>query len=233
MRVYSKDGSLAAESPLREPLASTPLVTTALQIDAANLAPVALELEAVRLYSQTGSLAAVSRQLGVAIYELQKLQRTEWWQAELAALRREEQAIKNARLSRIHQLTLDALEDRVTHGDFVMKGNGFVRVKMSGKDLARVSEAVFKQRQLLLGEPTSIDGSNKKLEELSQKLRALGAKDASHLTIDVEARNVPHQEGDRSAYSDRTAEAGQVASVSLMERAEQARAHALAGGDVE
>jgi hypothetical protein len=194
MRVYGAGGVLVSESPSREatsePLAVEPKMNCTLLEDARALAPVSVELEAVRLYAESGSLASVSRELGIAIYELQKLQRTSWWQAELAALRREESAMKNARLTRIHNLTLEALEDRLEHGDLVMKGRGFVRAKLSGRDLARISEAVFKQRQLLNGEPTHIDNSNKKLEELSQKLRALGAKDATHLTIDMEAQDV-------------------------------------------
>lgn len=190
MRVYNQEGACVSESPSREGEAIAPVRQTALVEDSRNLAPISIELEAVRLYAESGSLASVSRSLGIAIYELQKLQRTTWWQAELAALRREESAMKNAKLTRIHDMTLSALEDRLEHGDLVMRGSGFVRVKLSARDLARVSEAVFKQRQLLLGEPTHIDGANKKLEELANKLRALGAKDASGLVIDMEPTNV-------------------------------------------
>lgn len=194
MRVYGKGGVLVAESPSREavsePAPAVVCTEPALLIDAANLAPISIELEAVRQYAQCGSLAEVSRNLGIAIYELQKLQRTEWWQAELAALRREESAMKNAKLTRIHNLTLEALEDRVVHGDFIMRGKGFCRVKMSGRDLARAAGEIFKQRQLLIGEPTHIDGTNKTLEKLAHKLRAVGYKDPYVETVDVEARNV-------------------------------------------
>jgi hypothetical protein len=195
MRVYGKGGQLVAESPSREAVADcAPAVgrteQTLLQ-DASQLAPIKLELEAVRMYAQCGSLAEVSRALGIAIYELQKLQRTEWWQAELAALRREESAMKNARLTRIHNLTLEALEDRIVHGDFIMRGNGFARLKMSGRDLARAAGEIFKQRQLLIGEPTHIDGTNKTLEKLAHKLRAVGYKDPYVEPVDVEARCVP------------------------------------------
>ena len=213
MRVYAANGQVIAESPSREPdssrAAGVAVSTTPLLNDAKELAPVSLELECVRQYAECGSLAQVSRQLGIAIYELQKLQRTEWWQLELAALRREESALKNARLTRIHNLTLSALEDRLEHGDLVMRGNGFVRCKLSGRDLARISEAVFKQRQLTIGEPTSIE-SNKKIEELANKLRALGSRDVDAARrivetefVDVESRRVEpaftgYDEGDDS-----------------------------------
>lgn len=195
MRVYAAGGELVAESPSRDeaPLAGSPRSgTDTVLTDARNLAPVAIELECVRMYAETGSLAEVSRAMGIAIYELQKLQRTQWWQSELAALRREESARKNAALTRIHNLTLEALQDRLEHGDLVMRGNGFVRCKLTGRDLARISEAVFKQRQLLNGEPTAIDGGNKKLEQLADKLRALGKRDSklAQQILDMEAVDV-------------------------------------------
>ena len=37
------------------------------------------QLTAVQLFSQTGNLAAVARELGMSIYELQKLTRTQCW----------------------------------------------------------------------------------------------------------------------------------------------------------
>jgi hypothetical protein len=204
MRVYGKGGALVAESPSREPVAEcAPVPCSDALTDASNLGPISLELEAVRMYAQCGSLAEVSRQLGIAIYELQKLQRTEWWQAELAALRREESAMKNAKLTRIHNLTLEALEDRIVHGDFIMRGNGFARIKMSGRDLARAAGEIFKQRQLLIGEPTHIDGTNKTLEKLAHKLRAVGYKDPYVETVDIEARNVTGNTASTDTFSER------------------------------
>ena len=202
MKVYDgKSGELVVESPVRDPeeLARQALAdlarkepTNAVQQDLANLAPVSLELEAVRRYSACGSLAQVSREMGIAIYELQKLQRTQWWQDELGALRREETAIKNVKLARIHNMALDQLEDRLAHGDLVARGSGFVRQKLSGRDLARITEAVFKQRQLLLGEPTEISASAKKIESLADKLRAIGSKDpaAARRILEAEAVDV-------------------------------------------
>lgn len=206
MRVYNESGDCVAESPSREPEAVAAEVLShfreesagpvnSLTADASNLAPISLELEAVRRYASTGSLKEVSRQLGIAIYQLQKLQRTQWWQSELAALRRESAALKNAMLERIHDKTLSELQDRLEHGDYVATPRGFVRQKLSGKDLARISEAVFRQRQLLNGEPTEIH-ENKRLETLAEKLRALGKRDpvAAARIIEAEATDVTARE---------------------------------------
>ena len=197
MKVLDDKGIVVAESPSREPEAVAKEALAALardnvQTDVANLAPVSLELEAVRRYQLCGSLAQVSREMGIAIYELQKLQKTKWWQEELAALRREETAIKNVTLARLHHLSLQQLEDRLIHGDLVARGSGFIRQKLSGRDLARVSESIFKQRQILLGEPTDIVRTNNQLTALADKLRALGSRDpqAAARIIEAEAIDV-------------------------------------------
>lgn len=202
MKVLDDKGVIVAESPSREPqeVAAEALAhlgrqdQSPLAVDAANLAPVSVELEAVRMYAETGSLAAVSRRLGVAIYELQKLQRTQWWQDELAALRRETAAIQNAKLTRIHEMALEALEDSILHGDRVLVGRKFVRQPVAAKDLARISESVFKQRQLLLGQPTDVK-ENGQLNRLAAKLQALGRRDpmAAARIIDAEVRDVTVQ----------------------------------------
>lgn len=209
MRVYDETGACVAESPSRDPETvarevmvqlniKDPAPGNSLAIDAANLAPINIELEAVRRYALCGSLAQVSRDLGIAIYQLQKLQRAQWWQDELAALRRESCAIKNASLERIHEKTLSELEDRLEHGDYIATASGrLIRQKLSGKDLARISEAVFKQRQLLMGEPTEIK-ENGRLKGLAAKLEALGKRDpiAAARIIEAEAIDVTAREID-------------------------------------
>jgi hypothetical protein len=197
MKVLDDKGIVVAESPSREPEAVAKEALAALardnvQTDVSNLAPVSLELEAVRRYQLCGSLAQVSREMGIAIYELQKLQKTKWWQEELAALRREETAIKNVTLARLHHMSLVQLEDRLAHGDLIARGSGFVRQKLSGRDLARISESIFKQRQILLGEPTDIVRANNQLATLADKLRALGSRDplAAARIIESEAVDV-------------------------------------------
>lgn len=138
--------------------------------------PRSADLEAVRLYSLTGSLAKVSRELGVPLYELTKLTRTQWWQDELAALRREEMALTNASLTRVFDQTLAQIEDRLTNGDFtVSQGGALRRVPVSASTLARLADMVFDKRQLVRNEPTIIAGDNDKLARLADKLRRLGA----------------------------------------------------------
>src|SRR5574340_173619 len=92
-----------------------------------NEAPKPLELEAVRLFALYGSLARVSRELAVPLYELQKLSRTQWWLEEVALLQRAEAAETNAKLTRLWDMTLDQIEDRLTNGDFHVIGQAIRR----------------------------------------------------------------------------------------------------------
>jgi len=210
VKVYSGT-KLVAESPTRDPVeaAQVALRDLAAPTREEPAAAASLELESVRLYAETGSLAQVSRQLGIAIYQLQKLQRTQWWQDELAALQRESAAIKNAQLTRIHNHTLEQLIDRVEHGDVIAHGRGFIRQPVSGKDLARISEAIFRQRQLLAGLPTEIV-HNKKLETLASKLRALGRKDVDAAASIVEAEDARVSESHPTLSRIQPEDAGEV-----------------------
>lgn len=163
-------------APLAADLAMPAPAEPALVEPAADLVPLTPDLEAVRLYALTGSLAKVSRELGVPIYELTKLTKTQWWQDELAALRREESALTNATLTRVFDLTLAQIEDRLAHGDFTLsQGGALRRVPVSASSLARLADMVFDKRQLVRNEPTVIAGDNDKLSRLADKLRRLGA----------------------------------------------------------
>ncbi len=136
-----------------------------------------LEQKAVWLYSRTGSLARVARELSIPIYELTKLSRTQWWLGELSAIQREEAAIQNVQMTRILNTTLAQIEDRIERGDVVFVNGTLRRKAVEASVLAKIAGVIFDKRQLLRGQPTTIDGADDKIKELADKLRALGAKE--------------------------------------------------------
>lgn len=136
--------------------------------------------EAVRLYLKTGSLAAVSRELGVTIYELQKLAKTQWWTDEIGALRRIEQAQLDSSLSEILGLALTKLVKAMTDGEDAVTSEGVPYIKpVSAAVLVRIADTVFDKRQLLRGLPTALSNESSKLTELAAKLEELGRAQAS------------------------------------------------------
>jgi len=139
-----------------------------------QLSDMSWQLRAVQLFSQTGNLAQVARELEMTIYELQKLTRTSWWMEELALLRREEMALTNVTLTRLLDKTLVALEDRLDNGDAVLTLQGKEMVPLDAKTLIRIADVVFDKRQLVRNLPTVIDGDSSKLASLAEKLARLG-----------------------------------------------------------
>lgn len=153
-----------------------------------------LLLKTVHLFSQLGSLKAVSRALGIPIYELQKLQRTQAWLDEYNALQREEMAISNVRMTRILDQTLEAIEDRLINGDYHFTGGKAFRRPCDAKTLARLTDVIFDKRQLLRNLPTQIEASTSKLAELAEKLEALGKARRAGEIIDVQASDVEDED---------------------------------------
>lgn len=148
-------------------------------------------LTAVRLFAQHGTLAAVSRELNIPIYELKKLSRTDFWQREIAELQRAEAALLNVKLTKIFDQVLGSIEDRVLKGDFVAgPGGNLRRVPLTAATLARIADSVFEKQRLVRDQPTAIiGGDNKKLATLASRLRALGAKDID--LLDEETSQIP------------------------------------------
>lgn len=145
-----------------------------------------LRMQALRLFLTSGSLARVSRDLNIPMYNLQQLSRSAWWAREIELIRREEIALETTQMTRIWNKTLEEIEDRLANGDIVTVKNKKVRRELSAMALARLADTIFDKRQLLRGEPTAVLGGNKKLEELAEKLTALGRKEPVSRLIDQE-----------------------------------------------
>lgn len=132
------------------------------------------ETNAVRLYYSTGSYPKTAQALGVSVYEVTRLSKTGWWRDEIAALQRDEIAQSNVRMTKILDMALGELEDRLENGDEVVVGGVLQTKKVDARTLSTIVNVVFDKRQLLRGMPTSIGSQEGKLEELAEKLRALG-----------------------------------------------------------
>lgn len=139
---------------------------------------VSVQTAAAQAYVRLGSYAAVGRELGLPVSEVQRMARTMYWQDEVAAYQREQQAVLDARLTQLLGRTLEEVEDRLAYGDWRMDKNGKeVRLPVTASTLASLANVIFNQRQIIRNQPTSIAGDTQKLQTLSEKLRMLGAKD--------------------------------------------------------
>lgn len=144
-----------------------------------------LPLQAVHMFSQIGSLKEVSRRMGIALYDLQKLSRTQEWMEELSAIQREEAAMMNVKMSRLLDSTFDQIEDRLENGDYQFSAGKSFRKPCDAGTLAKLVNVIFDKRQLVRNLPTQIEASQTKLAELADKLTKLGLIRTSDI-IDVD-----------------------------------------------
>lgn len=152
-----------------------------------------MELQAVRLFVRTGTLAGAARELGIPLADVRRWSQSVWWQTEVAALQRESNSLADAMLTRIFDMGMDALIDRVTYGDPKLTKAGLIRIPVKAEVLTRIVDIAFTKRQLLRNQPTAIAGDTKRLNTLAQKLRALGAQDVT--ILEEEIFDGPTQEG--------------------------------------
>ena len=78
-----------------------------------------------------------------------------WWPEAVAYAKQQKQEELDAKLTKIIDLAVDQVEDRLINGDEVLTKNGIERKKMSGKDAATTGAILFDKRQLIRGDPTS------------------------------------------------------------------------------
>jgi hypothetical protein len=150
-------------------------------------------LEAVRLYVLHGSLAEVSRQLDIPIQELTAASKTAWWQDEVTELRRARNAVLDAQLTKLHEMTIEQMIDRVEKGEKYKDKKGVERRKpMTARDLAALGHTIFTERQLIRNEPTVVAGETARVTVLAEKLRALGV---SLGAPDLRSGGIPIGEG--------------------------------------
>lgn len=154
---------------------------------------VSVETAAAQAYVRLGSYAAVGRELGIPATEVQRMARSIWWQDEVAAYQREQQAVLDARLTQLLGKTMEEIEDRLQYGETkIGKEGGTYQVPVSASALASLANVIFNQRQIIRNQPTSIAGDTQKLQALSEKLRMLGAKDVT--VIENGAQNGAQEE---------------------------------------
>ena len=79
-----------------------------------------------------------------------------WWPEAVAYARQMKQEELDARMTRVIDLAVGEVEDRLINGDEVVRQGGeIVRKKMGGKEAATTAAILFDKRALIRGEPTS------------------------------------------------------------------------------
>lgn len=147
------------------------------------------KIEAVTTYLALGELRLTAAVLKIPEITLRVWKQKEWWKDIERELRTQEDLVLSARLQKIISKSLEQVEDRLSHGDFIydQKTGQLVRKPVSMKDAHKVSMDMVDKREALLNrQPVTqtLEAVDSRLEKLAQKFAEL-ANQAKKPTIEV------------------------------------------------
>ena len=115
------------------------------------------KIEVVTTDLALGNAAMVEGVTGVPKGTIRQWRMQQWYKDLVADIRNEEDGELDVKLTKIIDKSLDAVMDRVEHGDFMFdsKTGKFLRKPVHMKDALKAVTDVFDKRNLLRGKPTS------------------------------------------------------------------------------
>lgn len=118
--------------------------------------PIEKKIEVVSQYLILGNMSLVSAVTGVNHQLIREWKGQPWWKEVETQVRATENLQMDNKLSKIVDKSLDAVLDRVEHGDFVYdnKSGQIKRKPVNMRDVARVSVDLLTKRELLRGNAT-------------------------------------------------------------------------------
>lgn len=130
--------------------------------------------QCVHDYFICGSLPEVARKRKISLKDLYNMSHQSWWQVEFTNLQREATILLKVKLSRIINVTLDQLEDRVVNGEYKIDNEGKERrVPVQAQVLASITNVVFDKKKQLEEQATGIvTGETARLLGLAAALKA-------------------------------------------------------------
>lgn len=143
------------------------------------------KIEVVTTDLALGNAAMVEGVTGVPRGTIRQWRMQDWYKELVADIRNEEDCELDVKLSKVIDKSLDAVLDRVEHGDFVFnsKTGKFDRKPVHMRDALNAVTQVFDKRNLLRGKPTSRTEKHNVSDSLAN-LAAEFAKFAKSKTIE-------------------------------------------------
>lgn len=110
------------------------------------------KLEAVQTYLMLGNVCMTGRVLKIPEETVRRWRKTTWWKEIEGELRIQDEMQLSARLKKIVEKTLDAVDDRLDHGDYVydQKTGQMRRKPVSMKDAHKVAMDLVDKRDKIL-----------------------------------------------------------------------------------
>ena len=126
------------------------------------------KLETVQTFMMFGNLAMTSRILKIPENTVRQWRKSSWWQEIEGELRVQDELQLSARLKKVMENSLDAVEDRLEKGDYVFdqKTGQMKRKPVNMKDAHKVSMDLIEKRNLILNRTAPLASE----EQMSDKL---------------------------------------------------------------
>ena len=171
------------------------------------------KIDAVKTYLMTGDLRLAGNMLKIPEGTIRRWRASVWWNEIVADLKAQDELIISTKLQKIINKTMDVVEDRLEHGDFVydQKTGAMRRKPVSAKDAAKIGLDYDARRDVLINRHAPVaseEAIDDKLNKLAAKFAALvGAKpvDTSE-AIDAEVKVVQADAVGSEVYADYTSE---------------------------
>jgi hypothetical protein len=158
------------------------------------------KLECVKTFLMTGNQAMTARILKIPEETVRRWVKTTWWQEIVADLRVQDELLLSTRLKKIVEKSMDVIEDRLEHGDFVydQKSGAMRRKPVAMRDAHKVALDLDNKRDLVLTRAAPVASNEQiddKLNKLAQKFADIvnGRKPQNEEVTDVEAKVVPDE----------------------------------------
>lgn len=160
------------------------------------------KMEAVQHYLLVGNMALTSRVLGIPEITLRVWKTTEWWKNVVEDLKLQENMQMSARLKKLVDASLVAVEDRLVSGDWMydQKTGEMVRKPVNIRDAHKVAVDLMDKKAMLEKAVSPVqeqEQDENKLEKLAEKFASFVLKKTEKEPVvidisDVEVKETTH-----------------------------------------
>jgi len=155
------------------------------------------KIEAVQSYLLLGNLALSSRILGIPEITLRVWKASDWWQQAVEDIKNAERVQLTARLQKIQDKALAAVEDRLLNGDVIYdhKSQQMIRKQVNMRDAHKVAVDLM-DKSALLEKTTAPKEQEQTDEQRMERLAKMFVEkvNAKKTTVDVEVVDVTPKE---------------------------------------
>lgn len=143
------------------------------------------KIEAVTVWLATGNLALTAATLNIPEVTMRRWKALPWWKQMVEDIRSEENLALDARLSKVVNKSVEALLDRVEHGDFQFdqRTGTMIRKPISARDASTVTRDMIDRRELLQGKKVEVKDTTRKIDEKLLMLATEFARFAQSKTV--------------------------------------------------